>query len=71
MTVCVYGPDVEWDQTSSFSLQQDQDLFLRGHGPYLHSLEVSLQVELKMGLDLESTVLSNQRDALPQSSLHL
>lgn len=62
MTVCVYDPDVGWDQTSSFSLQQDQDLFLRGPGPCLHSLEVSLQAEPKLGLDLESTVLSRQRD---------
>lgn len=62
MTVCVYDPDVEWDPTSSFSLQQDQDLFLREPGPCLHFLEMSLQAEPKLGLDLESTVFSNQRD---------
>lgn len=62
MTVCVYDPGVGWNQTSSFSLQQDWDLFLRGPDLCLHSLEVSLQVEPKLALDLESTVVSRERD---------
>lgn len=55
-------PMETWEQASSFSLQQDQDLILRGSGPCLHSWKFPFELSLCRVWTWSQTASSNQRD---------